>query len=250
MIYTYGIKQLAVRGLDSASFLQLMIESREAISSFIKEHKVEAVYLKKLEEFSTALDAFQKVFLTKSSSKAVQSLEVADRARDAAVLTLSNLVQAFSRVTEPATKAAYDTLSTVFKEHKVSVTDSYEKESVKINQLLGALAHADCQRALASLYLTTYLDQLVAAQATFEHIYKLRLEEQKGQVPSQAKILRAQLFELYNFFIDFTAVMTSAYPDRRELSDLLKQLNVIRQRYKKRKSLKVDKEEKAPVLDA
>ncbi|MGT2716104.1 DUF6261 family protein [Streptococcus respiraculi] len=249
MIYTYGIKHLAVRGLDSASFLQLMIESREAIASFIKEYKVEAVYSKKLEEFSTVLDTFQKVSLIKTSSKTAQSLETADRARDATVLTLSNLIRAFSRVTEPATKSAYDTLSTVFKEYKVSVTDSYEKESVKITQLLKVLARKDCQQALSSLYLTTYLEQLVAAQATFDRIYKLHLEEEKGQMPSQVKILRAQLFELYNFFVDFTAIMTSAYPDRRELSDLLKELNVIRQRYTKRKSLQVGEEEKIPALD-
>ncbi|MTB64376.1 hypothetical protein GGG87_05125 [Streptococcus sp. zg-86] len=238
MIYTYGIKHLAVRALDNTSFLQLMIESRDAVSAFVSKHKVEAVYPKELEDFSSLLERFRLVQLTKNTGKAVQDLESADRERDAAMLTLSNLIRAFSRVKEPATKAAYETLSAVLKQHKVSVTDSYEKESAKINQLLKALSSDDCQQAIANLYLTVYLNQLMEAQATFDRRYKLRLEEQKEHLPSQSKALRAQLFDIYHFFVDFTAVMASAYPERTELTDLHHQLNIIRQRYKKRKTVK------------
>ncbi|MEW4354256.1 DUF6261 family protein [Streptococcus pneumoniae] len=235
MIYTYGIKHLAVRGLDNENFLQLMIESRDAIASFVKEHAVEAVYPKQLEEFSTVLERFRTSLISKSTSKAVQDLEMADRERDVAVLTLSNLIRAFSRVTEPATKAAYETLSAVLKEHMLLVNDSYENASAKISHLLKALATGDCQKAFSSLYLTAYLDQLTVAHETFECCYKTCLQEEKGQLTSQIKPLRAQLLELYNFFVDFTAIMVSAYPDRAELKDLRNQLNIIRKHYKKRK---------------
>ena len=82
----------------------------------------------------------------------------------------------------------------------------------------------------------------MTAQKRFEEAYKERLTELKGKVPSQSKQLRIQLQEIYDFLLDFTAIMTYAYLERSHYADLRDHLNTIRSRYKKRKAVKKVKE--------
>ena len=119
---------------------------------------------------------------------------------------------------------------------------SYEKETEAINHLLKELKDSDYQNALATLHLTTHVENLTKAQAQFEKAYKERLAEQKGKAPSQNKEVRAKLQEIYDFLVDFTAINVYAYPERTHVVNLRDHLNTIRSRYKKRKPAKKTKE--------
>ena len=156
--------------------------------------------------------------------------------------TLTALVRAFSRVKETATKEAYDTLADLLKNYAGIAIANYEKETEGINHLLQELKKSSYQTALAKLHLEEHVESLVNAQKQFEEAYKERLTELKGKVPSQSKQLRIQLQEIYDFLLDFTAIMTYAYPERTHYADLRDQLNTIRSRYKKRKAVKKVKE--------
>ena len=120
---------------------------------------------------------------------------------------------------------------------------SYEKETEAINHLLKELKDSDYQNALATLHLTTHVENLTKAQAQFEKAYKERLAEQKGKAPSQNKEVRAKLQEIYDFLVDFTAINVYAYPERTHVVNLRDHLNTIRSRYKKRKPPKKAREE-------
>lgn len=81
-------------------------------------------------------------------------------------------------------------------------------------------------------------DSLAAAQKAFEKVYKERLTELKGKTPSQNKNVRLKLQEIYDFLVDFTAIIAYAYPERTHVVNLRDHLNTIRSRYKKRKPAK------------
>ena len=51
--------------------------------------------------------------------------------------------------------------------------------------------------------------------------------------------------EIYDFLVDFTAIIAYAYPERTHMINLRDHLNTIRSRYKKRKPAKKVKEEVA-----
>lgn len=243
MTKEYGVISLTVRNLENNEFSQLMTESKEAIAAFNKAHKVESIYTSKLEEMSQHLAKFQEGLHQTKASRLVTSLDQADRERDDALGTLTALVRAFSRVKEPATKEAYDTLAGLLKNYAGIAAANYEKETEGINHLLQELKKSTYQTALAKLHLEAHVENLMTAQKRFEEAYKERLTELKGKVPSQSKQLRIQLQEIYDFLLDFTAIMTYAYPERSHYADLRDHLNTIRSRYKKRKAVKKVKEE-------
>ena len=106
------------------------------------------------------------------------------------------------------------------------------------------LAQSDYQSSIQALNLTEYVQNLKAAQAKFEKVCKERLAEQAGKTPSQAKALRVELTELYEFLVDFTEINAYAYPDKAYFASLRDQLNAIRSRYQKRKPAKKQKKQK------
>ena len=100
------------------------------------------------------------------------------------------------------------------------------------------LAQSDYLSSIQALNLTEHVQNLKAAQAKFEKVYKERLAEQAGKTLSQAKALRVELTELYEFLVDFTAINAYAYPVKAYFASLRDQLNAIRSRYQKRKPAK------------
>ena len=143
----------------------------------------------------------------------------------------------------PAIQTTYEQLNPLFKQYKGITTTSYEKETESINHLLKQLAQSDYQSSIQILNLTEHVQNLKAAQAKFEKVYKERLAEQKGKAPIQNKEVRAKLQEIYDFLVDFTAINAYAYPDKKQYADLRDHLNAIRSRYKKRKPAKKAREE-------
>ena len=91
---------------------------------------------------------------------------------------------------------------------------------------------------MGGLHLEAHVDSLVAVQKAFEKIYKERLTELKGKSPSQNKNVRLKLQEIYEFLVDFNAIMAYTYPERTHVVNLRDHLNTIRSRYKKRKPAK------------
>ena len=84
---------------------------------------------------------------------------------------------------------------------------------------------------------------MAPAQKALEKVYKERLTEIKGKTPSQNKNVRLKLQEIYDFLVDFTAIIAYAYSERTHVVNLRDHLNTIRNRYKKRKPAKKVKEE-------
>ena len=234
----YGITSLTVRNLENNEFFQLMSESRSEVAAFIKENKVDGIYTTKLDEMDKLLEQLQGGLHQTKSSKLVASLDQADRERDDALGTLQSLVRAFARVKDAATKEAYEPLSQLLKNYTGLAATSLEKETEGINHLLQELKKPAYQTALAKLHLEAHVDSLAAAQKAFEKVYKERLTELKGKTPSQNKNVRLKLQEIYDFLVDFTAIIAYAYPERTHVVNLRDHLNTIRSRYKKRKPAK------------
>lgn len=93
--------------------------------------------------------------------------------------------------------------------------------------------------------MTPHLEQLRLTQAKFEALYKSRLQEQKGTVRSNSRALQADMIEVYDFLVDFTAINAYAYPEKTKYADLRDQLNTIRSRYRKTTSKqKLDRSDK------
>ena len=241
----YGTTSLDVKSLENNEFFQLMSESMEEIAAFNKANKVDAIYTTKLAEMEQLLAKLQGGLHQTKSSKLVASLDQADRERDDALATLQSLVRAFARVKDAATKEAYETLSQLLKNYTGLAATSLEKETEGINHLLQELKKPAYQTALAKLHLEAHVDSLAAAQKAFEKVYKERLTELKGKTPSQNKNVRLKLQEIYDFLVDFTAIIAYAYPERTHVVNLRDHLNTIRSCYKKRKPAKKVKEEAA-----
>ncbi|MEZ7605685.1 DUF6261 family protein [Streptococcus sp. 27098_8_113] len=241
----YKITSLDMTRLEGQSFFQLLSDSLEAVNAFTKANKTELVYISKASVMEPLLEQFQASLHNVRAGKFTENLEKADRERDDALVTLLSFVKAFSRVKVPAIQTAYEELNPLFKQCKGITTTSYEKETESINHLLKQLAQSNYQPSIQALNLTEYIESLKAAQAKFEKVYKERLAEQAEKSPSQAKALRLELTEMYEFLVDFTAINAYAYPDKAYFASLRDHLNIIRSRYKKRKPTKKVKEEVA-----
>lgn len=230
----YKVTSLDCKGLDSTEFFQLVSETKEAISGAVKSSKQDgAIYTSRLATLGELLAKMEASLHLSKKSRVRNTLEEADRERDDAFMTLTELVRAFSRVKEAETKAAYEKLAHLFNNYNNLSRQNYEKETEGINHLLNQLKESDYQTALTRLHLTTHVETLKTAQKAFEKRYKERLNEQTAQTPSQVRALRLQLQEQYDFLIDFTAINAYAYPDRTLYTSLRSQLNSIRERYKK-----------------
>ncbi len=241
----YHITSLDITRLEGQSFFQLLSDSLEAFNAFTKANKTELVYISKTSVMEPLLEKFQASLHNVRAGKFTENLEKADRERDDALVTLLSFVKAFSRVKVPVIQTAYEELNLLFKQYKGITTTSYEKETESINHLLKQLAQSKYQASIQALNLTEYIASLKAAQAKFEKVYKERLAEQAEKSPSQAKALRLELTEIYEFLVDFTAIIAYAYPERTHVVNLRDHLNTIRSRYKKRKPAKKVKEEVA-----
>nr|WP_205008737.1 DUF6261 family protein [Streptococcus loxodontisalivarius] len=232
----YDIQSLTLSVLDSQEFAQLMTESAEVIKAFTKKAKPELTYVSKLALFEPTLDSYKASLHQARKSQTAANLSEADRERDEALLTLFRLHKAYALVKTPATKTAYEGLAQLFNNYKGIAEANYEKETESINHLLKKLAEPNYQDALTQLNLTAFVDSLTSSQRTFEKLYQERLKETEGKQVGKTKELRRQLTEIYDFFVDYTAISVYAYPERAYFAELRDQLNAIRSRYKKRKS--------------
>lgn len=242
----YQVTTLNTRLLDNAEFFQLMSETKETVSAATKSNKQETVYANRLATLTELLPKLEASLHLSKKSKVTGVLEAADRERDDALSTLTQLVRAFARVKDPETKAAYDTLARLLSNYSALAQQSYEKETEGINHLLNQLKESKYQSALTRLHLTVHVETLKTAQKNFENRYKERLSEQSTQTPSQIRELRRQLQEHYDFLVDFTAINAYAYPEKTLYSTLRSNLNSIRERYKK---LQPPKKSKKAVPD-
>lgn len=231
-MHGYQIAPLHLTKLDNASLSQLMIESSSAIATFATKER-ESLYASKNETLKTLLADFQAGLHKSRSSQFAKDLEKADKNRDDALTTLTSLVTAFSRVQQESMAKAYRLLADLFKNYKNVTVATYEKVMENINHLLAQLDKGTYQLALEFLNLTPHLEQLILTQAKFEALYKSRLQEQKGTVRSNSRALRADMIEVYDFLVDFTAINACAYPEKTKYADLRDQLNTIRSRYRK-----------------
>ena len=234
----YQITSLDITRLEGQSFFQLLSDSLEAFNAFAKANKTEFVYISKTSVMEPLLEKFQASLHNVRAGKFTENLEKSDRERDDALVTLLSFVKAFSRVKVPAIQTAYEELNQLFKHYKGITTTSYEKETESINHLLKQLAQSNYQSSIQALNLAEYIESLKASQAKFETVYKERLTEQAEKTPSQAKALRLELTEIYEFLVDFTAINAYAYPEKDYFASLRDQLNALRSRYQKRKPAK------------
>ncbi|MDO4775720.1 MAG: DUF6261 family protein [Aerococcaceae bacterium] len=243
----YQVITLDSRVLENSEFFQLLSETKEAISATIKSNKQDAaIYTNRVAILTELLPKLEASLHLSKKSKVTGVLETADRERDDALSTFTQLVRAFARVKDPETKAAYDILARLLSNYSALAQQSYEKETEGINHLLNQLKESKYQSALTRLHLTVHVETLKTAQKNFENRYKERLSEQSTQTPSQIRELRRQLQEHYDFLIDFTAVNAYAYPEKTLYATLRSNLNSIRERYKK---LQPPKKSKKAVPD-
>lgn len=238
----YGLQTLPASQLTGSEIIQLAQDTRQKVQSFVKTNNKETLLIAQNARLGQAITHFQEVRDLQRAKSVVAQLEAADLERDQALKTLQAFVRAHAFIKTESIQKAYGLMIGVLGDYRKTIRKSYEVQSAEVSQLLLKLKSPTYQQAIIQLGLSTHIDRLVASQTAFETLYKARLNEQAQLSPGQLKRGRKDLEKSYKLVVDLIAILSACQPDHTGYQDLLKQINAIRGRYKKR-----PKREKEPA---
>lgn len=227
MTKTYAIRPLSYSNFTNREFESLMMDTHQSLATFSKANKDEGMYAKHLEPFKTKLDDFQAqlaVVETKESS----NLTEVDRNRDSALVGLFTLHRGFAKIKDAKLKEAHETLKPVFTKYKDITKHSNDVETAEIKSLLKTLSETPYHEAVTSLGLTPMLTAVVNAQEEYDQVESKARASKSAKEVGKTRQLRTELSTSYDLFMRYTAASAEAYPEKEYLTQLLKELNSIR----------------------
>ena len=248
MTKTYNIRPLSYTNFTNREFESLMIDTSQVLEVFTKVHKDESMYAKHLESFKTKLADFQAQ-LASVEKKESTNLTEADRNRDSALVGLFTLHRGFSKIKETKLKEAHETLKPVFIKYKDITKHSNDVETAEIKSLLKTLSEEPYQTAVTSLGLTPMLQAVISAQEDYDKVESQARAYKSTNEVGKTKQVRTELSSIYDLFMRYTAASAEAYPEKEHLTQLLKDLNTIRDS-KRRLSGPSKKDKKVKVEEA
>lgn len=234
MFLRYGLAPLPSNNLSASELSKLVQDTADKVTTFGRSNGKETVLIAHNNQLLRLLPQFQEAQTNPRPQTVVSQLEQADMERDQAFKTLYSFIKAHAYLKTATIQKAFGLLNDLFKAYNKALSKSYEVQTTEITKLLSKLKTSDYQAAVNQLNLSTYLTDLEAAQTKFETLYQQRLREQATANPGKAKTARRELEKTYKLVVDLVAIHAYAQPDHVGYQDLLKQINAIRGRYKKR----------------
>ena len=227
MTKTYTIRPLPYSNFTNREFESLMTDSHQVLTSFAKSYKDEAMYDDHLEVFDSKLEQFQAQ-LASVENKQTWSLAEVDKERDSALVGLFTLHRGFAKIKEPNLKAAHETLTPVLAKYKDITKHSNDVETAEVKSLLKTLSETPYHEAVTSLGLTPMLTAVVNAQEEYDQVESKARASKSAKEVGKTRQLRTELSTSYDLFMRYTAASAEAYPEKEHLTQLLKELNSIR----------------------
>ncbi len=252
MTMTYTIRPLTYTIFTHREFESLMSDSHQLIANFAKANKSETMYSYHLVSFEANLERFQAE-LANLGEKPKMSLATADRERDNAIRGLFTLYRGFAKIQLDHLKKAHETLAPVFTKYKDITKHSNDVATTEIKSLLKTLKDTPYSTALDTLGLLPILDVIGTVQADYDRIEAQVRATKSTKEVGKTKQLRQDLTRTYDLFMRYTAASAEAYPEKLYFTQLLKDLNTIRDSKRrlagtskrKKKDVVEEKEEKA-----
>ena len=208
MTKTYAIRPLSYSNFTNREFESLMMDTHQSLATFSKANKDEGMYAKHLEPFKTKLDDFQAQ-LAAVETKESSNLTEVDRNRDSALVGLFTLHRGFAK-------------------YKDITKHNNDVETAEIKSLLKTLSETPYHEAVTSLGLTPMLTAVVNAQEEYDQVESKARASKSAKEVGKTRQLRTELSTSYDLFIRYTAAIAEAYPEKERLTQLLKELNSIR----------------------
>ena len=227
MTKTYAIRPLSYSNFTNREFESLMMDTHQSLVTFSKANKDEGMYAKHLEPFKTKLDDFQAQ-LAEVETKESSNLTEVDRNRDSALVGLFTLHRGFAKIKDGKLKEAHETLKPVFAKYKDITKHSNDVETAEIKSLLKTLSEPPYHEAVTSLGLTPMLTAVINAQEEYDQVESKARASKSAKEVGKTRQLRTELSTSYDLFMRYTAASAEAYPEKEHLTQLLKELNSIR----------------------
>lgn len=136
-----------------------------------------------------------------------QNIANADRLRDQDYMALKNALKPHRTTRDETERAAYSLLATLFSQYRSVETNAYEEETLRLNNLLAALAAEDKAEAVATLGMQKFVDRLAASNADFNSLFAHRSNVVSQKVSYDVKALRKGITEAYKRMANYTATM-------------------------------------------
>ena len=227
MTKTFTIRPLSYTNFTNREFESLMVDTGQLLEVFAKAHKDESMYGKHLDSFKSKLADFQAQLAIVEKKEATNLTEV-DRNRDSALVGLFTLHRGFAKIKESKLKEAHETLKPVFAKYKDITKHSNDVETAEIKSLLKTLSETPYHEAVTSLGLTPMLMAVVNAQEEYDQVESKARASKSAKEVGKTRQLRTELSTSYDLFMRYTAASAEAYPEKEHLTQLLKELNSIR----------------------
>lgn len=172
----------------------------------------------RLPEFNAALDQIQADENTKKIAEA-------DRHRDDDLRALRNALKSYRTTRNASEREPYNKISTLLSEYKNVEADNYEQETNRLTTLLARLKSADFAKAVESLALTRFVDNLEDSQQAFEDLFATRSTQGSQKMSYDVKALRKTLTAEYTRLANYAATMADmkADPFYKDALDVLNQ---------------------------
>lgn len=227
MTKTYNIRPLSYTNFTNREFESLMIDTSQVLEDFTKSHKDETMYGKHLDPFKSKLSDYQAQ-LASVEKKETTSLTIVDKERDSALVGLFTLHRGFAKIKESSLKEAYEILKPVFTKYKDITKHSNDVETAEIKSLLKTLSEEPYYGAVTSLGLNPMLLAVTSAQEEYDQVESKARVLKSAKEVGKTKQVRTELTSIYDLFMRYTAASAEAYPEKEHLTQLLKDLNTIR----------------------
>lgn len=201
----------------------------------------------------------QTISLVQSISKdtAVSNLKQADKQRDTAVLSLSNLLVGYRSAPHQATKESATLLYQIFTKYGTKITrESYSSSTSLIDSMLRDFAQEEAQKHIETLlYVKESIAQVAKEQEAFVKERKKYEKELSVQTSTpSATQLKKPLMNLINIKIIYYLTAMEGDTQYESLSNMVKQMIdstnlTIQRRSKEPSTAKASKKEKTTKAD-
>ena len=167
----------------------------------IEEEKIKTA----LTDFKTRLDAYDKALILVRGSELTVELEELDARRDAAFLTLINLLRALQKSPVEETSGAASLLYALVERYGKDIhRQAYMQESGNLINLLQDFESEPYASKAEALGIKSSLDVLKAANAEFDRVYGERLTEAAGKNKGLAKTEKIKLQDSFEKLCQLT----------------------------------------------
>lgn len=227
MTKKYNIHPLTYSNFTNREFESLMIETYQILENFTEVQKDEVMYAKHLGTFKSNLEEFQQQ-LASVEKKESTSLTIVDKERDSALVGLFTIHRGFAKIKETKLKEAHETLKPVFAKYKDITKHSNDVETAEIKSLLKTLSEEPYHMAVTNLGLTPMLTAVTNAQEEYDKVERQAHTYKSTKEVGKTKQVRTELTSIYDLFMRYTAASAEAYPEKKHLTQLLKDLNIVR----------------------